>query len=187
MYSIVNSKLSEKEKNMSMQKKGKGWRACKIPQPSALLLHLDGPFNEESLTCAKIISMKNLFSPGDIKTFTRTVRSEDVATFDSGEVHPVYATFCIARDAEWVCRLFVLDMKDEDEEGIGTYISVNHLSSALVGEEVTFEAVVQKIEKNEVVCTYKATCGARRIAEGENKQKILKKERLEMIFSQINT
>lgn len=131
--------------------------------------------------------MKNLFKQGDIKTFTRTVRQEDVATFDSGEVHPVYATFCIARDAEWACRLFVLDMKEGDEEGIGTFISVNHLSSALVGEEVTFEAVITKIEKNEIICSYKAICGSRLIAEGENKQKILKKERLEMLFSQINT
>ncbi len=131
--------------------------------------------------------MKNLFKEGDLKTFIRKVRPEDTAAFDSGEVHPVYATFCIARDAEWVCRLFVLDMKDEDEEGIGTFISVNHLSSALVSEEVTFEARIKQIQKNEIVCTYTAKCGSRQIAEGENKQKILKKERLEMLFSQINT
>ena len=130
--------------------------------------------------------MKNLFEPGDIKTFIRKVRPEDTAAFDSGEVHPVYATFCIARDAEWVCRLFVLDMKEAEEEGIGTFISVNHLSPALVSEEVIFEARIKQIIKNEIICTYTAKCGLRLIAEGENKQKILKKDRLEMLFSQIN-
>jgi len=129
--------------------------------------------------------MKLLFKEGDIKNFTRKVSIADTATFDSGQVHPVYATFAIARDAEWACRLFVLEMKEEDEEGIGTYVSVNHISPVLVGEEVVFEAIVKKIEKNEIVCSYKATCGTRVIAEGENKQKILKKTRVEELFRSI--
>ena len=129
--------------------------------------------------------MKLLFKEGDLKNFTRKVTSADTAIFESGQVHPVYATFAIARDAEWVCRLFVLEMKEDDEEGIGTFVSVNHLSPALMGEEVVFEAMVTKIEKNEIVCSYKATCGNRIIAEGDNKQKILKKTRVEQIFSGI--
>jgi len=129
--------------------------------------------------------MKLLFKEGDIKIFTRKVTEADTATFDSGQVHPVYATFAIARDAEWACRLFVLEMKEDDEEGIGTFVSVNHTSPALVGEEVVFEAVVTKIEKNEIVCSYTATCGNRIIANGDNKQKILKKTRVEQIFSEI--
>jgi len=129
--------------------------------------------------------VKLLFKEGDTKSFTRKVKPEDTAIFDSGPVHPVYATFAIARDAEWVCRLFALEMKEEDEEGIGTYVSVNHLSPALVAEEVVFEALIKKIEKNEIVCGYKATCGIRLIAEGENKQKILQKTRVEQIFSDI--
>ena len=129
--------------------------------------------------------MKLLFKEGDTKAFTRKVRLEDVATFDSGQVHPVYATFAIARDAEWACRLFVLEMREEDEEGIGTYISVNHISPALVEEEVIFEATLKQINKNAVICSYKAVCGNRVIAEGDNTQKILKIARLDLLFEEL--
>ena len=129
--------------------------------------------------------MKNLFKAGDVKTFARKVKPEDTASFDSGEVHPIYATFALTRDAEWVCRLFVLDMKDEDEEGIGTFITVKHISPALVGEEVKFDATMLLLDKNSIICAYNAYCGERLIAEGESGQKILKKDRLEKMFEEL--
>lgn len=130
----------------------------------------------------KLLPMQHLFQPGDTKTFTRTVRAEDCAAFDSGPVHPVYATFALARDAEWCCRLFVLDMKEEDEEGIGTSISVEHRSPAMAGAVVIFTATVSNIRGNELTCTYEARVGDRVIAHGEQVQKILKKARLEELF-----
>lgn len=126
--------------------------------------------------------MRNIFKPGDQKIFIRTVMASDTASFDSGMVHPVYATFALARDAEWCCRLFVIEMKEADEEGIGTMVSVNHLSPALLNEEVTFTAIVKSILNNEIICTYTAYVANRKIAEGEQAQKILKKEKLEKIF-----
>jgi fluoroacetyl-CoA thioesterase len=65
--------------------------------------------------------MKNLFKIGDSKTFTKMVTTNDIAQFDEGTVHEVYGTFALGRDAEWSSRLFVLEMKEEDEEGIGTF------------------------------------------------------------------
>lgn len=129
--------------------------------------------------------MKQLFQPGDIKTFSRRVREEDCAAFDSGQVHPVYATFALARDAEWCCRLFVLDMKDADEEGIGTMLSVQHQSPAPAGATVIFTAAIKEINGNEVICRFDARVGDRVIASGEQGQKILKKEKLEQIFRQL--
>jgi fluoroacetyl-CoA thioesterase len=129
--------------------------------------------------------LKDIYKPGDIKHFLKKVEKTDAAAFGTGEVHPVYATFALARDAEWVCRLFVIDMKDEDEEGIGTFITVKHLSPALIGEEVHFEAGIVYLKNNEVICTYKAQCGGRLIAEGEQGQKIMKKAKLEQIFYEL--
>jgi len=129
--------------------------------------------------------MKNIFKTGDSKTFLRKIEPGDTASFDSGEVHPVYATFAIARDAEWVCRLFALDMKEDDEEGIGTFITVKHISPALVGEEVKFDATILILDKNSIICAYNAYCGERLIAEGETGQKILKKDRIEKMFEEI--
>lgn len=129
--------------------------------------------------------MKHIFKTGDKKTYQRKVTKEDVAAFDAGEVHPVYATFALARDAEWTCRQFVLEMKGDDEEGIGTFISVNHLSPALVGEVVNFTATVRSLEKNEIICKYEAHVADRLIARGEQGQKILRKERIVSIFKSL--
>jgi predicted thioesterase len=126
--------------------------------------------------------MQALFQPGDVKTFQRVVRKEDCAAFDSGLVHPVYATFALARDAEWCCRLFVLEMKEADEEGIGTMLSLQHVSPALEGSTVEFTATVKAINGHEIICTLEVKVGDRVIAIGENGQKILKKEKLETVF-----
>ncbi|NSL88184.1 thioesterase family protein [Chitinophaga solisilvae] len=129
--------------------------------------------------------MRSIFQPGDVKTFGRIVRTEDCAAFDSGQVHPVYATFALARDAEWCCRLFVLEMKEEGEEGIGTQLSVDHVSPALQGSEVVFTATITALQGNEIICRYEARCNNRLIATGTQSQKILKKEKLERLFSSL--
>jgi predicted thioesterase len=129
--------------------------------------------------------LKIPFAPGDQKTFERIIQTQDTATFDSGQVHPVYATFALARDIEWACRLFVLEMKEADEEGIGTSLAIQHLSPALVGETVSITATVKSIQKNEIICSYEARVEDRLIATGEQGQKILKKERIEGIFNNL--
>lgn len=129
--------------------------------------------------------MINPFKPGDKKQISKTVQADETATFETGQVHPVYATFALGRDAEWACRQFVLEMKEEDEEGIGTFLTVYHHSPALVGQTVVFEAEVMKIERNEIVCKYTAKVGERIIATGETGQKILKKEKVERLFGEI--
>lgn len=127
--------------------------------------------------------MQQLFKPGDTRHFSRIVRTEDCASFDSGNVHPVYATFALARDAEWCCRLFVLEMKDDTEEGIGSRLTIDHLSPALIHSEVTFTATITGIQHHEITCSYEAVCGGRLIATGIQVQKILKKEKLERLFA----
>lgn len=126
--------------------------------------------------------MISKFRKGDKKTFERIVREEDTAAFESGTVHEVYATFALTRDAEWTSRLFVLELKEENEEGIGTFVNLKHLSPALIGEIVFFEAVIEEIKGNEVNCSFRAKVGERLIADGKTGQKILTKERIEKLF-----
>ena len=82
--------------------------------------------------------MKNVFKKGDQVQYKKVIQHNEIASFESGTVHEVYSTFAIARDAEWSGRIFVLEMKEEEEEGIGTRISVEHKSPAFVGEEILF-------------------------------------------------
>ena len=98
--------------------------------------------------------MINPFSIGEQKSYQHEVSHADLASFGDANVHPVYATFALGRDAEWCCRLFVLEMKEEDEEGIGTFLSIKHHSPALLGQTVDFTASVKSMEGNEIICSY---------------------------------
>lgn len=122
------------------------------------------------------------FAIGDKKIFEHIVTAADFARFETGEVHPVYATFSLARDAEWSGRLFVLEMKEDDEEGIGTGITVEHISPAMEGDKVVFTAILKEVNGNEVVTVYEAKVDDRLIACGIQKQKIVKKEKLKKLF-----
>ncbi|MBW7469051.1 hypothetical protein K0O23_18400 [Pontibacter aydingkolensis] len=121
--------------------------------------------------------------PGDTRTYIKRVTAGDFARFDDGLVHAVCSTFSLAQAAEWAGRLFVLEMKAEDEEGIGTCLEINHKSPAFEGESITIVATLEKYDGYEVICSYKATVGDRIVAEGQTGQKILKKEKLARILA----
>jgi len=129
--------------------------------------------------------VKSIFQIGDKKIYRHLVGAEDTAAFAMGQVHPVYATFALGRDAEWCSRQFVLEMKEADEEGIGTFVSIKHIAPALVGSEVVFEATIDELRENEINCSFTAKTGNRPIAEGRTGQKILKREKLEKLFAQL--
>ena len=126
--------------------------------------------------------MKNIFKPGDQKSFKRIVLESDSAIFNGELLHRVCSTFALARDFEWSSRLFFLEMKEDDEEGVGTMLSIDHKNPAFVGEEILFMTTVEKIEKNELICTIEAKVGNRIIATGKTGQKMLKKEKLGELF-----
>lgn len=126
--------------------------------------------------------MKNIYKIGDATSLQFTVSDKDTAKFDTGEVHPVYATFALGRDAEWTTRQFVLNMKEADEEGIGTFLNIIHHSPALINSVVDITAIVTAINGHEIICSFEAKCGDRLIATGETGQKILKREKLERLF-----
>lgn len=129
--------------------------------------------------------MKIPFSAGDTRTYQHTVTAQDVPAFHGEMVHEVYSTFALARDAEWAGRLFILEMKEADEEGIGTAVTIQHHSPALVGETVVFTSTLLEVKGNEIITPYEARVGKRLVASGETRQKILKKEKLERLFSNL--
>lgn len=129
--------------------------------------------------------MKNIFEVGNQITFVHVVDQADLATFETGNVHPFYSTFALGRDAEWACRQFVLQMKEADEEGIGTFLNIRHKSPAMLGDTVEFIATVSVLEGHQIDCSFVARVGDRIVAEGEQGQKILKKEKLERLVNQI--
>ncbi len=127
--------------------------------------------------------MKLIFKPGDKKNYQKVVGKDDVAAFHGDTLHEVCSTFSLARDFEWSSRLFFIEIKDDDEEGVGTFLSIDHKSPAFVGEAIIFTATIVKMEKNELTCMIEARIGSRLIATGTTGQKMLKKERLKQLFT----
>ncbi len=121
---------------------------------------------------------------GDVIEISKRVDVVDLATFETGTVHPFYGTFALGRDVEWACRQFVLEMKEEDEEGIGTFLNITHRSPALLGQTVVIRATLDKLEGNTVDCSFAVMVDDRLIAEGTQGQKILKKEKIERMKQQ---
>lgn len=113
------------------------------------------------------------------------MQQDDLATFEAGNVHPFYGTFALGRDVEWTCRQFVLNMKDDDEEGIGTFLNIAHKSPAMLGDQVAITARIIRLQGNAIDCEFAVKVGNRLIAEGTQGQKILKKEKLARIVAEL--
>lgn len=129
--------------------------------------------------------MKDLFKVGDNKLYKVLVTEADVAAFHEKIVHHVCSTFALAREMEYSSRLFVIDMKDEDEEGIGTFVTVEHKGPAFVGEELEITATVKELNGNEIICNIQVIANDRLVATGETGQKVLLKRKLDNYFDQL--
>ncbi len=129
--------------------------------------------------------MKLVCAVGDVRTITKVVTDADLATFETGNVHPFYATFALGREVEWACRQFVLEMNEADEEGIGTFLNITHKSPALLGDTVEIKATLTELHGNTVNCSFEVLVSDRLVAEGTQGQKILKKEKVDRLIAQI--
>ena len=127
--------------------------------------------------------MSNPFQIGDTKVYQKLVTAADFARFDDGLVHAVCSTFSLAQAAEWAGRLFVLEMKESDEEGIGTFLTINHKSPAFEGETISIKAILSEVSGNNVFCKFEAFVGDRLVADGKTGQKILKKEKIKKLLT----
>jgi len=129
--------------------------------------------------------VKELFKAGDFKVHVFHVKEDHLASFEDGPVHPVCSTFVLAREMEWSSRLFVLDICDANEEGVGTMLLINHKSPAFMGEEVVVKVVFRSLVNNELVCDIEVSVEDRLVAIGETGQKILSKEKISQIFTSL--
>ena len=129
--------------------------------------------------------MKELIQVGEKRAHTYTVTDADLAQFQSKLVHQVCSTFALAREMEWSSRLFVIEMIDDDEEGIGTSIHINHQSPALKGENLEITATVKSIIEHEIICDIKVLVKNRTIAFGQTGQKILKRTKIASLLDEL--
>jgi len=126
--------------------------------------------------------MRNIFTAGDIKEYRTVVKPEDVAAFHGETVHEVCSTFAMAREVEWTTRMFVLEMTEANEEGVGTYLEIRHEGPARVGEEIVIRGMFETLTGTELTCTFEAHVGDRLVARGKTRQKILTLDKIKSTF-----
>lgn len=123
--------------------------------------------------------------PGYQASFTTRVTPEMLVDFEElGAVHPVYATYWLAKHMELVGRKIILPFLEEGEEGIGYAVAVRHLAPALLGMRVRVTGEHAGTEGNRVFvrCRAEHELGDL-IGEGETVQVILPQWKLDERFA----
>lgn len=119
-------------------------------------------------------------------TQTLTVTVTDDMTVDFGElgrVHPVYATYWMAKHFEEAGRKIILPFLEAGEGGIGSQVDVTHTASALPGMQVTVTAVLERTEGRRVYATMRAVNElGDEIGTGTTTQVILPQARIDAGF-----
>lgn len=121
-----------------------------------------------------------------VVTDAMTVDFEDREDERLGKLHPVYATYWMAKHMELVSRKIILPFLEGGEVGIGFEVAVRHLASALPGMRVDLTARFERMERNRVHATCEAVSElGDLIGTGSTVQVILSADRLEGAFDDL--
>ncbi|WP_034386438.1 thioesterase family protein [Deinococcus sp. YIM 77859] len=124
---------------------------------------------------------------GFTQTLTVTVTDEMTVHFaELGPVHPVYATYWLARHFEEAGRKIILPFLEEGEGGIGTDVQVIHTASALPGMTVTVTATFGGMEGRRILCHLRAVSDlGDEIGYGTTGQMVLPQARINAGFARL--
>ena len=91
-----------------------------------------------------------------------------------GKVHPVYATYTMAKHFEEAGRKLLLRHLDDGEDGLGRSVAVEHLEPSWVGDRLTMEARCTEVRGNRIMCACRATdADGREVGTGSTVQVVL--------------
>ncbi|SDO71374.1 thioesterase family protein [Geodermatophilus sp. DSM 45219] len=109
------------------------------------------------------------------------VTPEMTVRFDElGPVHPVYATYSMAKHFEEAGRKLLLRHLDPGEAGIGRSVSVEHLAPSWVGDALRVTARCVEVRGNRLTCACTAVdADGREVGRGTTVQAVLPEEVLD--------
>jgi predicted thioesterase len=112
---------------------------------------------------------------GESATLDVVVTEDMTVDFaELGRVHPVYATYTMAKHFEEAGRKLLLRHVEDGEEGLGSALSVEHLAPSWVGDRLTIEARCVEVRGNRLTCECRATDGeGREVGRGTTEQVVL--------------
>jgi fluoroacetyl-CoA thioesterase len=101
-----------------------------------------------------------------------------------GRVHPVYATYTMAKHFEEAGRKLLLRHLEAGEDGLGRSVSVEHLAPSWVGDRLTIEARCTEVRGNRIMCACRATdADGREVGTGSTVQVVLPRAVLDAVLA----
>ena len=112
---------------------------------------------------------------GETAVLDVVVRPDHTVDFDEmGKVHPVYATYTMAKHFEEAGRKLLAPHLEPGEAGIGTAVSVEHLAPSWVGDALRITATCIEVRDGRLACECRATDAyGRELGRGTTVQAVL--------------
>ncbi len=126
--------------------------------------------------------MKPSLTVGTTAEVTAEVTEDMCPAFDGVIVHRVYSTWSMAHHMELAARKVLAPHLDDDEEGIGSSLSIEHVAPTPVGHSVRVVAVATEVGDTAVVCDLTAYDGDRLVGRGRQVQRVLPRRTLEALI-----
>jgi enoyl-CoA hydratase len=114
--------------------------------------------------------------------FLVTVTEEMCPAFGGVVVHRVYSTWSMAEHMEVAARMVLAPNLEPGEEGIGSHLSIDHLSPCPVGARVRVVATAAEVGPSTLVCEVVAYDGDRVLGRGRQVQRILPRDKLRSLI-----
>ncbi len=131
--------------------------------------------------------MKPSLIVGTTAEVTAEVTEDMCPAFDGVIVHRVYSMWSMAHHMELAARKVLAPHLDDDEEGIGSSLSIEHLAPTPVGHSVRVVAIATEVNDTTVVCDLTAYDGDRLVGRGRQVQRVLPKSTLEALIERART
>ena len=109
-------------------------------------------------------------------TLSICITEEMTAILDNKQIHPVYTTFWLVYHAELASRKAIEPYFETDDQAIGAGISVQHISTAAIGETVEITAIIKEYNGSKILSEFIAVIPKHNIiiAKGEQTQILMK-------------
>ncbi len=126
--------------------------------------------------------MKPSLQVGNRAEVSVEVTEEMCPAFNGGVVHRLYSTWSMAHHMELAARRVLGPHLEEHEEGIGSHLTIDHLSPTPVGHTVRVVAEAVEVDDSTVVCEVTAFDGDRVVGRGRQVQRVLPKTKLQALI-----
>ncbi len=126
--------------------------------------------------------MKSSLHIGQIAHIDIEVTVDMCPAFDGVVVHHVYSTWSMAHHMELAARKVLAPHLDDDEEGIGGHLSIDHVAPAPVGTQVRVSAKAIELDADRLTCEVTAWDGSTLLGRGLQVQRVLPKTVLRKIM-----